>query len=249
MDTKVLIGKFVQELPMVQVFVTRELLTFGLRSTVDCVTSAMVGRGIINRLANGVFVRNDIGLKVPSLEAIVEAKARGFAKKVNPLGEQLASESNINPKQRRQVVNKKAMKPGIKSEPIVAAYAVLGCTSSFRTIHGRVQFRHTSSRKYFLSEGKESSKLVAWWAGVQDGNLGYVVNTHLCRLGKKEKKRFREIGAWAPAWISDLLVDDPPRFSTRALHTIYPHNSKRDDGGPPPEPRVAEALALYRIAS
>ncbi len=163
MDTKILIGKFVAELPRGRIFVTRELLTFGIRSTVDCVTSSMVGRGIIERLANGVFRRNDIGLKRPSLEEIVAAKARAFAKKANPLGVQLAVESKITPKPRKHVANKKEEKSGLKNEPIVASYAVLGCTSSFRTIYGRVQFRHTPGRKYFLSEGKASSKLVAWW--------------------------------------------------------------------------------------
>ena len=73
MDTRILIGKFVSELPRGRIFVTRELLTFGLRSTVDCVTSAMVGKGILERLANGVFRRMDIGLKEPGLDAIVEA--------------------------------------------------------------------------------------------------------------------------------------------------------------------------------
>lgn len=250
MDTKILIGKFVGELPRGRIFVTRELLTFGVRSTVDCVTSSMVGKGIIIRLANGVFVRNDIGLKMPSLEVIVEAKARAFAKKVNSLGVQLASESKMTPKPRRRVANQKVEieKTGIKAEPIVASYAVLGCTSSFRTIYGRVQFRHTAGRKYFLSERKEAKNLVAWWASVPGRNFDDIINTHLCRLGKKEKKRFKEVGAWAPAWISDLLVDDPPRFSTQALNTIYPHATNVDYGGPPPEPRVAESAAVYRIA-
>ena len=146
-------------------------------------------------------------------------------------------------------MNKKEHHVGIKSEPIVATYAVLGCTSSFRTIYGRVQFRHTPGRKYFLSEGKATKRLVAWWAGVHGESLGDMIDAHLCSLGKKEKKRFKEVGAWAPAWISDLLVDDPPRFSTQALHTIYPYARAVDLGSPPPEPRVAESSSFYRIAS
>ncbi len=108
MDTRILIGKFVGELPRGRIFVTRELLTFGVRSTVDCVTSSMVSRGIIERLANGVFRRNDIGLKRPSLEEIVAAKARAFGKKANPLGVQLANESNMVSKPRRRVANEKS---------------------------------------------------------------------------------------------------------------------------------------------
>jgi hypothetical protein len=249
MDTKILIGRFVTELPRRTIFVTRELLTFGLRSTVDCVTSSMVGKGILIRLANGVFVRNDPGMKMPSLEEIVEAKARGFARKANPLGAHLASEFNIRPKARRTAVNRKEEKSALKREPIVATFAVLGCTTSFRTIHGRVEFRHTAGRKYFLSEGKATRKLVAWWAGVHGGDFADRVQAHLYGLGKKEKKRFREVGAWAPAWISDYLVDDPPRFSTRALREIYPHTSAVNLGEPPPEPRVAESVSFYRIAS
>ncbi|MCC7528142.1 MAG: hypothetical protein IT342_06455 [Candidatus Melainabacteria bacterium] len=249
MDTKILIGKFVTELPRRRIFVTRELLTFGLRSTVDCVTSAMVGKGILIRLANGVFVRNDPGMKMPSLEEIVEAKARAFAKKANPLDRHLATEFKINPKARRHAVNKKKERSALKREPIVAIFAVLGCTSSFRTIHGRVEFRHTPGRKYFLSQGEATKKLVAWWAGVLGENFENMVEAHLCSLGKKEKKRFKEVGAWAPAWISDFLVDDPPRFSTQALYTIYPHSSAVDLGSPPPGPRVAESISFYRLAS
>ncbi len=249
MDTKVLIGKFVTELPRRRIFVTRELLTFGLRSTVDCVTSAMVGKGILIRLANGVFVRNDIGMTMPSLEEIVEAKARAHGRKANPVGEHLAREFRIQPKAKRPARNKKKERSALKREPIVATFAVLGCTTSFRTIHGRVEFRQTSARKYFLSEGNATKKLVAWWAGVHGKNFESIVDAHLCSLGKKEKKLFKEAGAWAPAWISDSLLDDPPRFSTQALHTIYPHTRATDLGSPPPEPRVGEPVAIYRIAS
>ncbi len=245
MDTKILIGKFIAKLPERRVFVTRELLTFGLRSTVDCVTSSMVGKGLIIRLANGVFVRNDEGVPLPTLEEIIEAKARSFARKVNPLGVHLAKQFKLKPKPRKHVINKKTPIPGMKTEPIVASYAILGCTSSFRTIYGRVQFRHTPGRKFFLAEGVASKILVAWWASEPGENFVDLIQSHLFRLGKRERRRFREVGAWAPAWISDLLLEDPLRFATQAMTGIYPHTTAVDLGRPPLQPTVAEPAALY----
>lgn len=245
MDTKVLVGRFVGELPKGQLFVTRELLSFGLRRAVDLCLWNMVQRGLILRLANGVFVRNDIGMKLPPLEEIINAKARGHVKRAIPLGVQLSTEYKLKPKPRRRVKNQKQFGKGA---PIVASFAVLGDTSSFNTIYGRVEFRSTPARKYFLSQGKRTRILAAWWASEVGDDFESLIDIHIGSLGKVEKKRFKELGAWSPSWISDLLLDHPPRFATRVPKTIYPFGSIDEEGSYGDMSDVKELVGFYRIA-
>jgi len=246
MDTKFLIGKFVGELQTSQIFITRECLTFGTRAAVDSVLWNMVSRGLIIRLANGVFVRNDIGMKMPSLAQIIKAKARAHVRQAIPHGADLALLFKLAPKPRRRVKNQKDKSTRDKYA-VVACCAVIGDTTRFNTIYGRVEFRRTPARKFYLGKDKSSQVLAAWWASSCETKLERLINDHLCRLGKIEKKRFKEVGAWAPAWISDLLLDDPPRFSTQAPKTIHPRWSDEPSGDPDFDPRVSEPAADYRV--
>jgi hypothetical protein len=239
MDTKFLIGKFIGELPSGQPFITRECLTFGLRSVVDSVLWNLVNRGVIIRLANGVFVRNDVGMKMPTLTEIVKAKARAHVRRAIPLGIQLAKAKGLVPKPRRKVKNQKQSSAPDRVE-VVASCAVLGDTTRFNTIYGCVEFRRTPSRKFCLAKEKFTQILAAWWASVVGPNFERMIKTHISCLGKVQKKRFKELGAWAPAWISDLLLDDPPRFSTRTPKTIYFESLHLD-------PEVREPPVTYRV--
>lgn len=242
MDTRVLIGRFVGRLPRGKIFITRELLTFGTRGAVDSITSWMVRSGMIIRLANGVFVRSDKDLEIPSLQEIVEAKARASVKFAQCTGEKVAQDFELTPRLRRRSKSKKKEDP-----PFVATYGVLGCTSSFETIYGRVQFRHTSPRKYFLNKSVAAKPLAAWWASDEE-NLLPLIKGHVNSLRKTEKRRFKEVGAWAPAWISDCILDDPPRYSTQPPKTIFPKLLPNDwDLPAAPGPIVAEESAVYRI--
>ena len=248
MDTKFLIGKFVSELPSCQIFITRECLTFGTRAAVDGVLWNMVSRGVLIRLANGVFVRNDIGMKMPGLAEIIKAKARAHVRRAIAHGVDIALEHNLVPKPRRRVKNQKADSTRDKAK-IVACCAVLADTTRFNTIYGTVEFRRTPARKFCLAKGKSTRILAAWWASVVEPKLQGLVQRHLSKLGKVEKKRFKEVGAWAPAWISDLLLDDPPRFSTQALKTIHPRWPDELYGDTGFDPYVREPARNYQVAA
>lgn len=248
MDTKILVGKFIHDLKRGQIFITRECLTFGERAAVDTVLWNLVNRGVLVRLANGVFVRNDIGMKMPTLAEIVKAKARAHVRCAIPLGTQLSSEHNLVPKPRRKVKNMKAKAPG-EERKIVASYAVLGDTTTFNTMYGRVEFRRTPARKYCLANNKFTRILAAWWASIVGQNFSRLIANHISRLGKIEKKRFKELGAWAPAWISDQLLDKPPQFLTRAPKTIYPPWTDDDHGKPDFDQGVREPTVIYHVRS
>lgn len=245
MDTKYLIGKFVGGLQTRQIFITRECLTFGTRAAVDTVLWNMVARAVIIRLANGVFVRNDIGMKMPELADIIKAKARAHVRRAIPHGVDLAIQHRLEPKPRRPVKNQKEKSTRDKFE-VIACCAVLGDTTRFNTIYGRVEFRRTPARKFCLAKARSTQVLAAWWASTGGPKFERLINEHTSRLGKIEKKRFKEVGAWAPAWISDLLLDDPPRFSTQAPKTIHPRWPDEPYGDPDFDPRVNEPFAIYR---
>lgn len=219
-----MIGKFIAQLPPGQLFVTRELLTFGLRKRVDSVMHDLVKSGRLIHLAPAVFVRNDLGMSMPPLEEIVAARARAHGRTANLLGRSLAIQFNIEPKPTRPIQNKRNRSDSEKdTEQIVATFATLGNTTSFWTIYGRVQLKHTPARKFFLAEGENTKVLAAWWAGEHKGELANTIQAHLSRLSKKEKKQLREIGVWAPSWISDLLLENPLRYGPKALSTIDPN--------------------------
>lgn len=245
MDTKHLIGRFIGELGSRQIFITRECLAFGKRAAVDTVLWHFVRSGVLIRLANGVFVRNDVGMKMPTLAEIIKAKARAHVRSAIPPGTQLAVKNKLVPKPRRKVKNQSKSSTKDK-EGVIASCAVLGDTTSFNTIYGRVEFRRMPARKFCLAKEKATQILAAWWASVVGPNFQRLINTHISSLGKVEKKRFKELGAWAPAWISDLLLDDPPRFTTRVPKTIYPHWKDGNSEGPDIDPIVGEPAAVYR---
>ena len=71
-----LIRRHVQQLPKTQMFTSREMLVYGLRSAVDSALARMVSDGLIFRLARGVYIQDVT--KLPSAFEIAQVKVRGF---------------------------------------------------------------------------------------------------------------------------------------------------------------------------
>ncbi len=106
MSTAALVRGYINRLPKNQAFATRELLAFGNRDAIDRQLGLLVMKRMIRRMARGVFVREDPGLVLPTMEEIAMVKARAFGKHIVEHGSNLAKEYNLrknvalmNPKQ------------------------------------------------------------------------------------------------------------------------------------------------------
>src|ERR1700691_4404370 len=63
-------------------FSTRDLLSYGRRAAVDQALYRMVKNGDIIRLARGVFCKWSLKAKLPSMQQVIETKARAFGRQL-----------------------------------------------------------------------------------------------------------------------------------------------------------------------
>lgn len=114
------------------IFTTREMLHHGSRSSVDSTLSRLVGKGVIRRLAAGVFVAAKDLLQLPSAFEIAAARAQAFCKRlVKPvMASQLSEDSTT--------------------------FLTDGCRSSIATVHGRLHFKPVSMRKLKALERQQN---------------------------------------------------------------------------------------------
>lgn len=193
--------RYVNRLPMGQLFGTRELLAYGNRGAVDKATQGMVRSGMILKMANGVFVRNDVNLVEPSIEEIARTKARVFGKHLIPSG--LAQAANLGLerpiKLRRKGKNLVMPKPPFPG----TTFGVLGTTSAFWTVHGYVQLKHMSARKYFVAQQNVGEILAGVWQASEDATINF--NSILMRadLNWEKYRQFLQLAGWVPEWVHE----------------------------------------------
>lgn len=239
--------KYVNALPKGQLFGTRELLSYGNRATIDKCTQAMVGSGMVLRMARGVFVRNDDDLKIPTVEAIACTKARLFGKFMIPSEAAQAAEWGLEkvPIKRR----KRRRKPPKKVLPTAEfTFAVLGTTSSFETIHGYVKLKHQSARKFFVAQHDVGKLLAAIWHAGEDANPNHRHLLQMANFSPKTNRRFHQLCAWVPEWVHENFRSNEPGMTVHAPWQLYPHTKIEF---PPTKPGngVREEPAVYAVGA
>ena len=224
MSTAAFVRGYISRLPKSQPFATRELLAFGNRDAIDRQLGLLVAKGVIRRMARGVFVREDSDMVLPSMVDIAMAKARAFGKHIVEHGRLLAEEYNLKknvsmmtPRQlRRHKKDEKELKQS------AGRFAVLGSTSSFGTYYGRVHFKHVAPKKYFMAQHSVGRVLVARW---QVGLLGIVDTAKLqsqANFNAFKARQVKELAAWSVGWLNELLRAEPPRADIRAPWRFCP---------------------------
>ncbi len=248
MSTAALVRGYINRLPKNQVFVTRELLAFGNRDAIDRQLGLLVARSIIRRVARGVFVREDPGLVVPTMETIAKAKARAFGKHIVDHVSILAKEFNL--KKNVTVMTPKQLLRHQKDEEELkhsaGRFAVLGSTSSFNTIYGRVHFKHVAPKKYFMAQHSVGRVIAARW---HVGLYGIVDTKKLqiqASFNAFKAKQVKELAVWSVGWLNELMRAEPPRADIKAPWRfcplpvpVYPEYEDR---------MVQESSPLYRVA-
>lgn len=239
MSTIRLVRRYIFALPPAQVFVTRELLAYGERADIDWLMSYMVAKKMILRLARGVFVRNDEGLTLPSLEKIVEAKARAFGKLLIPSAEKLTDERGLEKPHKPDG----RMRPNAAS-PAIAEFSTIGCKGNFWTHYGRVEFKSIAPRKFFIAQEKVGKCILAMWHAGDDALYCPDALQRREKFTRIDKKRVKELAAWSPTWLQFYLHADPPDASIHAPWSLLPPLNKYPEPTSD-DPKVKESSTIY----
>lgn len=224
MSTAAFVRGYIGQLPKGKAFVTRELLAFGNRNAIDRQLGLLVAKGMIRRMARGVFVREDADMVLPTMLDIAMAKARGFGKHIVEHGSNLAKEFNL--KKNDAMMTPKQLKRHHSDEKELkhsaGRFAVLGSTSSFGTYYGRVHFKHVAPKKYFMAQHSVGRVLVARW---HVGLLGIVDTAKLqeqANFNAFKARQVKELAAWSVGWLNELLRAEPPKADIRAPWRFCP---------------------------
>jgi len=212
----------VNQLPAGQLFATRELLTYGSRDAVDKATQRMVRSGMVLKLANAVFVRNDPNMAATPVEEIAMTKARAFGKYVIP--SELAQAAKLDLE--RPIKRRKKGKKLVPSKQSCSGntFAVLGTTSEFWTVHGKVRLKHVSARKFFTAHHKVGELLAGIWHAGKDAKMDIKRILAKANLQPDQHIRLRELAAWVPEWIHKQFRNHAMRGHIHVPWKLYPFN-------------------------
>lgn len=243
MSTYCHVRRFINKLPPRRIFVTRELLTYGTRKSIDWLTWSMVAEEELVRLARGVFVKYEEGMKMPSMQEIAEAKARAFGKLIIPTMKSLAKKHGLK---KPKTVDRR--KREIADNEEVAQFSVVGCKGDFKTIHGKVKFNSLAPRKFFLYQEKVGKTILAMWHASKIATYSKKNFQDKQKFNRLEKKRMMEFSAWAPSWLHYYLHPVPPRADIHAPWSLFPLMYK-PPVGKPVTPVVRETGSKYEVVT
>lgn len=167
---------------------TREFLSFGTRSAVDKALQRCVKRGIIARLARGVFTREPV-MTMPTALEIATVKAKAFAKRVVRHAADLLTQINL-----------------VEHAKDDANFYINGRSSSFAYNNKRIYLTEICQRKIHLDESKAGQAIRAWWyLGKDVCNSWHVATAISGRFNRLELADLRDSGPWMPSWLCQLV--------------------------------------------
>lgn len=177
-----------------QIITTRDLLYCGRRNAVDLALFKLVRKGVLWRLARGVFIRRTGDQYVPSVLKIARAKASAFLKKLKPHGNKAGKLFDFPQTN--------------KSENGVYEYYCSGSSSSsFRCIYGLIKLHSVSARKMYLKNNRVGNLLKAmWFLGFRNRIVSRVkFRFHEGQLARRMRLEFRDEIKQVPSWIYDTF--------------------------------------------
>jgi len=190
----------------------RELLGYGRKKAIDTVLGRLVDRGVITRLARGVYIYPDLSKPLPSVAQIAEAKIAIFARRVeNSVFQEELRRARFNARRGLPVKESEA-----SSQPAVLVYETDGCPSQFwiHPVQDRpavlVRLIRRASRKMYFDNtaaGKAIKKL--WILGKDKVTVETIVET-IEWLTRKDKQQFFSAHHWMPDWLSKLVHQAGP---------------------------------------
>ena len=192
------IREHISLLPDDAIFATRDLVKYGLRTTVDQSISQLILSGVIVRLARGIFIKSVAQL--PSVLDIAAYKARSFGKELVTHGHTLASHWLASTD---SGVHQTSAATNQKQQPDLI-FQIRGRSSAFLCGDKRVYLQGTSDRRIRGGETQAGQLIRTLW------HLGSQVSE--TSLWKKIESipvpillTLIDQAQWMPAWLSDTL--------------------------------------------
>ena len=192
MSTARAIRAGIRKLPKGKPFTSERFLKHGSRSAVDRTLSRLAGRGEIQRLARGVFVRprtsRFVGTVLPDVLEVVEAIARNNGETVQVHGAEAARRFKLS----TQV-------------PTAPVFHTSASSRTIRITNITVRMVHTSNRRrlQFAGEAAGAALSALWYLG-KNNVTPETVATIEAALGPAEFQRLRS--ADMPAWMTKALA-------------------------------------------
>jgi hypothetical protein len=167
-------------------FTTRDCLHFGFRAAVDMTLWRLVERGVIRRLARGVFVKDPMNRFHFTDFEIAKLKAEAFGRKIALHPGAIAAELNL----------------GEKSESI---FSVDGQTSKFKIGDRTIHLKQCSPRKLWLDGCKAGHAMRALWQMGEWQLNDEAIETVAWKCNRVDKETFFSYLRWLPGWLNDSL--------------------------------------------
>ncbi|MBI4534351.1 MAG: type IV toxin-antitoxin system AbiEi family antitoxin domain-containing protein [Candidatus Melainabacteria bacterium] len=190
MPTTSFIKRHIYRLPLDKIFSTREFLIYGSRTAVDQTMSKLVKKGIIIRLARGLFVKEGSNTERITIYDVAKAKAESFGKQIAIWGGHLA------------------VKLGLTTDGHYEhTYCVSGSSSSFKFGDVIVRLRKACARIMHLSTDIPGQFLQAlWYLGKQ--RLYELRRSPWLPISLKrtEKEHIRLSVHLVPAWLAAAFL-------------------------------------------
>ena len=192
MSTAQAVRSGIQKLPMGKLFTHERFLKHGSRGAVDRALSRLVGRGDIQRVARGVFVRprtnRFVGNVIPDVLDVVETIAHSSGETVQVHGAEAARRFGLS----TQV-------------PTAPVFHTSASSRTIRIANITVRLVHTSNRRRLQFAGEAAGVALAalWYLG-RDNVTPEAVSKIEAALGPAEFERLRS--ADMPAWMAKVLA-------------------------------------------
>jgi hypothetical protein len=190
MSATTFIRKFVFGLKDGETFSTRDCLNFGFRSAVDHALARLVKKGIIRRLARGLFARDPDYLRSYSYSDIAKLKAEAFGRKIAPHPSSISSQLGLQ-----------------EQIPFSARtdflFSTSGPTTKFRVGDKTIHLIHACPRKLRLATSKAGQTLRALWhRGKNNLDRDTFVKAFQFFF-REDRADLRMNMRWLPAWLSN----------------------------------------------
>jgi hypothetical protein len=195
------IRSFINKLPVQKIFCTRDVLHLSTRANVDQTLFRLTRRGLIQRLARGVYVR-DLFFKT-SAQVIATARAIAFGKKIAEHPVQLLKEVN-QAKDHPIPTFSFWGRPGLfclePTDNELRRLVKLGF--AFKE---PVRLTESCARKMSLAESKCGRVMHSIWHLKKENCTAAKVTRLTDLMVRSDEKLYHSIVRFIPAWLSDYF--------------------------------------------
>ena len=199
-----LVKRHVNKLAGGQIFTTRDLLAYGPRQIIDNMTSRLVKKGAIRRLAYGVFMKPHRDNYEPTALEIAKAKMRAWGKNFWHDPEHTTARDSQGQAPTKHLV-----------------LFVSGSSSRLKTNNGvEVVLQHIGQRKMKLSGTAAGQIARRVWNAGKDELKSFHIEHDYVRFGREAISEFLLSFRLIPAWLNDWVFKRRRRHFAKEFFDI-----------------------------